>query len=70
MEVSRLVETPVAYFVRSFAAPTSNLPVDSSPPLASVDPLPTLPATKIASTRLVLATVLARQVGRPKSEDL
>ena len=70
MEVHRLVMTPVAYSVQSFAAPTSSLLDDFSLPLAFVDPLQILPVATIALIRLVLAIVPAQQGGRPKNGDL
>ena len=64
MEVFRLVETHVTYFVQSFSAPALAPLVDSSPPLVSVDLLLTWLAARIASTRHVLAIVWAQRVGR------
>ena len=62
--VFRLVETRVTCSVQSFSAPALAPPVDSSPPLVSVDLLPTWLAARIASTRHVLAIVSAQRVGR------
>ena len=64
MEVFRLVETRVTYFVQSSSAPASAPLVDSSPPLVFVYLLLTWPAARIASTRHVLAIVWARRVER------
>ena len=66
MEVSRLVETLVAYFVRAFAAPILGLLVESFLLPVFVDPPQTWLVTRSALTRLgLLAIVRAQQAATP-----
>lgn len=71
MAVSRLVEILVAYFVRAFAAPTSDPLVESFLLPAYVD-LPRIwRVTRSALTRLgLLAIVKARQAAKPMAGRL
>lgn len=65
MGVSRLVEILVAYFVRSFAGPTSDPLVGSFPPPVCVDPPRIWLATMSALTRPgLLAIEKARQAAK------